>query len=58
VFHIKQWQRSGDAILSDLSRRFISRRMFKAIDLDMPHDHKTCVSQDGKGDSRAIRVRF
>jgi HD superfamily phosphohydrolase len=40
VFHIKQWQKSYDAILSDLSRRFISRRMFKAIDLDMPHDHK------------------
>src|SRR3954470_17691107 len=40
VFHIKQWQNSGDAILSDLSRRFISRRMFKAIDLDMPQDQK------------------
>ena len=40
VFHIKQWQKSSDAILSDLSRRFISRRMFKAIDLDMPHDQK------------------
>jgi len=40
VFHIKQWQRSSDAILSDLSRRFISRRMFKAIDLDMAHDQK------------------
>src|SRR5678815_5906903 len=40
VFHIKQWQKSGDAILSDLSRRFISRRMFKAIDLDMAHDQK------------------
>jgi HD superfamily phosphohydrolase len=40
VFHIKQWQKSSDAILSDLSRRFISRRMFKAIDLDMPLDQK------------------
>jgi hypothetical protein len=36
VFHIKQWQNSSDAILSDLSRRFIARRLFKAIDLDMP----------------------
>src|SRR5215217_9285170 len=36
VFHIKQWQKSKDAILSDLSRRFVSRRLFKAIDLDMP----------------------
>ena len=40
VFHIKQWQKSSDAILSDLSRRFISRRMFKAIDLDMPQDQQ------------------
>jgi hypothetical protein len=36
IFHIKQWQRSADAILSDLSRRFINRRLFKAFDLDMP----------------------
>ena len=40
VFHIKQWQNSSDAILSDLSRRFISRSLFKAIDLDMPLDQK------------------
>jgi HD superfamily phosphohydrolase len=36
LFHIKQWQRSGDPILNDLSRRFTGRRLFKAIDLDMP----------------------
>ena len=36
LFHVKQWQRSKDAILNDLSRRFINRRLFKAIDLDMP----------------------
>ncbi len=36
VFHIKQWQRSADPILSDLSRRFVARRLFKAIDVDMP----------------------
>ena len=40
VFHVKQWQTSGDAILSDLSRRFIQRRLFKAIDLDMPAAEK------------------
>jgi HD superfamily phosphohydrolase len=40
VFHIKQWQNSSDAILSDLSRRFIARRLFKAIDLDMPSGRK------------------
>jgi HD superfamily phosphohydrolase len=36
LFHVKQWQRSDDQILSDLSRRFVARRLFKAIDLDMP----------------------
>lgn len=36
LFHIKQWQRSTDEILADLSRRFTGRRLFKAIDLDMP----------------------
>jgi hypothetical protein len=36
IFHVKQWQRSADPILSDLSRRFVGRRLFKAIDLDMP----------------------
>ena len=36
IFHVKQWQTCDDAILGDLSRRFIARRLFKAIDLDMP----------------------
>lgn len=36
LFHVKQWQRSADEILADLSRRFTDRRLFKAIDLDMP----------------------
>lgn len=36
LFHVKQWQRSGDEILANLSRRFTGRRLFKAIDLDMP----------------------
>jgi len=40
VFHVKQWQQSADAILSDLSKRFTRRRLFKAIDLDMPAAEK------------------
>jgi len=36
MFHIKQWQNSDDKILSDLSKRFLHRRLFKAFDLDMP----------------------
>ena len=40
MFHIKQWQNSEDGILSDLSRRFMNRKLFKAFDLDMPEDER------------------
>jgi uncharacterized protein len=40
LFHVKQWQRSSDEILADLSRRFTARRLFKAIDLDMPESER------------------
>jgi hypothetical protein len=33
---MKQWQHSDDDVLKDLSQRFVGRRLFKAIDLDMP----------------------
>ncbi len=36
LYAIKQWQHSSDEILADLSKRFLSRRLFKAFDLDMP----------------------
>ncbi len=36
IFHMKQWQRAKDPVLRDLSQRFVGRRLFKAIDLDMP----------------------
>ncbi len=36
IFHIKQWARSDDRILSDLASGFTDRRLFKALDLDMP----------------------
>src|SRR5260370_40427788 len=34
--HTKQSQRSSDPVLSDLIQRIEGRRLFKAIDLDMP----------------------
>jgi len=40
IFHMKQWQRASDPVLTDLSRRFINRRLFKAIDLDMPPNER------------------
>jgi len=39
-FSIKRWQYSEDAILADLSTRFLNRRLFKAFDLDMPEDDR------------------
>lgn len=55
LFHVKQWQRSSDPILADLSRRFTGRRLFKAIDLDMPAAERPafmtaareCIAQAG-----------
>ena len=40
IFHLKQWQKASDLILSDLSQRFVARRLFKAIDLDMPVEER------------------
>src|SRR6185436_5734337 len=40
IFHTKQWQQSHDQVLADLSSRFVNRRLFKAIDLDMPADER------------------
>ena len=36
LFHLKQWQRAADPVMRDLARRFVGRRLFKAVDLDMP----------------------
>jgi uncharacterized protein len=40
IFHMKQWQQATDPVLSDLSQRFVNRRLFKAIDLDMPENER------------------
>jgi HD superfamily phosphohydrolase len=40
IFHIKQWTSCEDHILSDLSTRFMNRRLFKAFDLDMPEQDR------------------
>jgi uncharacterized protein len=36
TFHLKQWSRDKDSLLADLSRRFINRNLFKAVDLELP----------------------
>ncbi|HEY7544441.1 MAG TPA: HD domain-containing protein, partial [Blastocatellia bacterium] len=38
TFHLKQWMRDGDPILSDLARRFIDRKLFKAMDIKSAED--------------------
>ena len=40
LFHLKQWRNSDDEILHDLCNRFVGRRLFKAIDLDMPEEER------------------
>jgi HD superfamily phosphohydrolase len=41
LFHIKHWQKSDDAVLRDLSQRFLHRRLFKAFDLDMSEEKRS-----------------
>jgi HD superfamily phosphohydrolase len=48
VYYIKQWQRSSDQILSDLCRRFLNRRLFKAFDLDMPENERDPFVEDAR----------
>ena len=48
IFAIKQWRGSSDAILSDLCTRFINRRLFKALDLDMPEDQRKEFVNDAR----------
>lgn len=36
LYAIKQWSRSGDAVLADLAGRFINRRLFKGLPLKGP----------------------
>lgn len=38
TFHLKQWSREPDAVLSDLAERFINRRLFKAVDITISGD--------------------
>lgn len=47
-FCIKQWSRSADPVLSDLCRRFLNRRLFKAVDLDMPAEERLAFVEQAK----------
>ncbi len=48
MFHIKQWTGDGDLILRDLSQRFVDRRLFKAIDLEMPETERAAFVAEAR----------
>jgi HD superfamily phosphohydrolase len=48
LYYIKQWQKSSDGILADLSKRFLNRRLFKAFDLDMPEEQRLQFVNDAR----------
>lgn len=48
MFHIKQWTQEPDAVLGDLARRFIERRLFKAIDLEMPEAERAAFVAEAR----------
>ena len=55
MFHLKQWVNEPDALLSDLAQRFIYRRLFKTVTLNLSADERAefiaaarlCVEQAG-----------
>ena len=48
LFSIKRWANSSDAVLSDLAKRFLDRRLFKAFDLDMPESDRQAFIADSR----------
>jgi HD superfamily phosphohydrolase len=50
TFHLKQWEHEADSTLSDLARRFIDRKLFKAMDMSLTGEAR------GKFWSRAEQI--
>lgn len=48
MFAIKRWSHDKDSVLSDLARRFLNRRLFKAFDLDMPAEQRAGFVEDAR----------
>jgi uncharacterized protein len=48
MFYIKQWVREPDPILSDLARRFVERRLFKAIDVNLPPEERATFFESAR----------
>ena len=54
MFHIKQWTNEKDEILQDLSQRFVDRRLFKAIDLELPEAERATFVAEARERTRAL----
>jgi len=48
MFQIKRWWHSQDKILSDLCSRFVTRRLFKTIDLELADPDRMAFTEDVK----------
>jgi HD superfamily phosphohydrolase len=46
MFQIKRWRHSSDKILGDLCQRFINRRLFKTLDLELTDVDRTAFTKD------------
>src|SRR5262249_10914228 len=53
TYHIKRWVKSADPVLSDLSSRFVHRRLFKAI--RMPAQDKLAVEDVVSAAKKAVK---
>ena len=54
MFHIKQWMREKDPVLRDLARRFVERRLFKAVDVDLPAEARAGFIEAARGRVAAL----
>ncbi len=54
MFYIKQWVREPDPILSDLARRFVERRLFKAIDVNLPPEERATFFESAREKSLSL----
>lgn len=54
MFYIKQWTNEEDAILADLAQRFVDRRLFRAIDLEMPDAERASFVAEAQARTEAL----
>lgn len=55
LFHVKQWQSDPDPTLSDLARRFLTRRLFKSLDVSDLSDEQLTELRRALADTLTAR---